>query len=70
MECEFYRTVAMEGETAFIGRLVTPEKVYREGVLKFEIDMNKIQRLDFYNAEPVTFNPQAGEEPSINDQYK
>ena len=45
-ECEFYRNVAME--VWFDWDSQVSKKVYREGVLKFEIDMNKIQRLDFY----------------------
>ena len=45
-ECEFYRNRF----DSYLDSQVS-KKVYREGVLKFEIDMNKIQRLDFYKGE-------------------
>ncbi len=41
------KTVFIEFECSYYNSL-TGVKDYREGVLQFEIDMNKIQRLDFY----------------------
>ncbi len=41
------KTVFIEFECSYYNSL-TGLQDYREGVLQFEIDMNKIQRLDFY----------------------